>query len=153
MKSKRSSTTVTQKGWGGLKYVEVHKVPVEKSEEFGELMDASVLKQMEHRIAEEILLQHRPIHGQEVIFFRKVFGMSRREFAKEIGLSDVGVLKWEHALRKRLTSMSEIAVRVYFAKKLELKLDEVMTPLIPEGKALSKLKVEFHSSKQEHEAA
>jgi transcriptional regulator with XRE-family HTH domain len=98
---------------------------------------------MERRIAEEVLLQHRPISGLEVAYLRQVYGISRRAFAKEIGLSDVAVLKWERAKRKRLVTTSEIAVRVFFAKKLGLSLSHVTTPLIPTGKLTAKLMVEF----------
>lgn len=145
MKSKQ--IMITQKGWSGLKYVEVYGVPAERDLEYGELVHADTLKKMEHRIAEEMLLQQRPICGLEVAFLRKVFGMSRRELARDIQLSDVAILKWEHGERKRLVPTSEIAVRVYFAKKLGLSLSKVTTPLIPTGKKIGKLIVKFNSSK------
>ncbi len=106
----------------------------QKDLEFGLLVDSKVLKQMEIRIGEELLLQKRPICGREVEFFRKIFGMSRRDFASQIGLSDAGVLSWEKASTKRLLPMSEIAIRVYFAKRLSLPLEVVTTPLFIDKK-------------------
>lgn len=149
----KKKTRITQKGWGGLSYVEISGVPATVDLVYGELIEASDLQMMERRVAEEILLQHRPLCGKEIAFLRKTFGLSRRGFANEIGLSDVAVLKWERSPKKRLPITSEIAMRVFFAKKLQLPLEQIMEPLIfKDMKHSQKLQVQF-KLKSIHSAA
>jgi DNA-binding transcriptional regulator YiaG len=133
------------KGWGGLDYVRLTDMPGELTEGGEALLDAKVLQKAEKRILEEILLKNIPLRGLEVAFMRKALGMSRREFAREIQLSDVAVLKWEREEDKRLLPSTEIMIRAYFSKCLAIPLERVLTPLFIEAETPKELKVSYRS--------
>jgi DNA-binding transcriptional regulator YiaG len=132
-------------GWGGLDYLVITDVPVELTQDSEELIDANVLQKMEQLISEQILLQQLPICGQEVIFLRKALGLSRRKFAREVQLSDVAILKWEREAEKRLTPTSEILIRAYFSKRLELSLDQVFSSLFTSSETPKELRVSYRA--------
>jgi DNA-binding transcriptional regulator YiaG len=128
---KAKETTVTSKGIGGLRYVEVRGIPARVDDEFGSLIQADTLKEVEHQVARAILAS-RPLCGREVEFLRKVLGMSRRALARDLQMSDPGIKKWEDApARKRLEPHSEVVVRVYFAMRFDAPFPARFEDLLP----------------------
>lgn len=110
------------KGFMNLKYVVIKNVPVSEDKEFGGLIQASVMKKMERKVAISILNRCIPITGIEVEFFRSILGLPQREFAKLFDLSQVAILKWEREKSKRLSFPNEIAFRVVMANRIGINL-------------------------------
>ncbi|MEO5971013.1 MAG: hypothetical protein ABIQ95_13875 [Bdellovibrionia bacterium] len=108
------------KGFMNLDYVHVKNVPAKVDKEFGYLISAQVMKQVECKVAAAILLHPVPISGREVEFFRTILGLPQREFASLFKLSQVAILKWEREKSKRLSLANEIAFRAIMANELGL---------------------------------
>ena len=111
------------KGFLKLKYIMVKNVPISEDKEFGALISASVMKEIEHKVACSILAYRIPISGLEIEFFRSILGLSQRRFAELFKLSQVAILKWEREKKKRLSLLNEIAFRVVMAKHFNLNLE------------------------------
>lgn len=71
-----------------------------------------------------------PLRGKELRFLRKVLGLSYEKFAGPMGLSSATVMKWEKAEEARLHSVNEVAVRVFVAERLSLKVDGAFSKLV-----------------------
>jgi DNA-binding transcriptional regulator YiaG len=145
-------TLKTLKGVGNLDYPEVHGVPMIEDDMHGEGIHAQVLGEVEQLVASEIIAQRLPLRGAEVAFLRKSLGLSRLEFAKGLGLSDVAVLKWERDPKKRLALINEVAVRAYFAPKFKVKLAGAIDDLVGIESAPKKLVIQY-SNKGKRRAA
>ena len=133
----------TVKGLANLDYVEFHHVPMSVNEEFGNLVDADVIKQMERQAAQEIIKSNLPIRGQEVSFFRSIFALSQREFAEKLGLSHVAIFKWEKAKNKRLDLVNEVVVKILVAGLLGLEITAALDNLVSHQKSPEKLELNF----------
>lgn len=103
----------------GFDYVNV-TVPV-RNTKFGEVIDMD-LAAIEKYVARQIISEQRPIHGLEVLFFRKTLGLSMGRFGAIFGLSGSAILKWEREPAKRLDAPNEIAVRSFVAEELGVPL-------------------------------
>lgn len=110
------------KGFMNLNYIRVKNVPAQEDKEFGYLVSAKVMRQIEKKVAAALLVEHVPICGREVEFFRSILGMSQRNFAELFDVSQVAILKWEKDHSKRLSLANEIAFRVIMANQLGLVL-------------------------------
>jgi len=143
-------TQKTVKGLEGLDYVEIKHVPMTVDAEFGNLIDSSVIEQMERLVARELITEQIPIRGMEVKFLRCIFAMSQREFAEKLGLSHVSVFKWEKAKNKHLDVVNEIAVKVLVAGLLGLKIPASIDTFVGHGDFPKKLVVDFAESGTKH---
>ena len=135
----------TLKGVGNLDYVEVRQVPMKHYAGYGDSIDAQVLKEIEKQVAREIILRRIPARGQEVEYFRNIFGLSQRDFAQKLGLSHVAILKWEKAKIKPLDLVNEVAVKALIAGMLGLRLPASIEALSSEGDFPKKLTFEYSS--------
>ena len=133
----------TVRGLEGLDYVEFRKVPMVFDAEFGNLIDASVIKQMERSVAKELITQRLPVRGMEVKFLRSIFALSQREFAEKLGLSHVSVFKWEKNKLRRLDIVNEIAVKVLVVGLLELKIPASIETFVGQNEFPKKLIIDF----------
>ncbi len=104
----------------GLNYVYV-VVPTSKSSDGEEYIDLP-MGVLDRAIAVKIIETRIPIRGAEVVFLRKALGMTLSSWAKELGLSAAGVMKWEKAAKKRLSRVNEAAVRAFCAEQLSVEL-------------------------------
>ena len=112
----------------GIRYVKVVGLPTEPSD-FGPVVSAAELKRAEKQIAEAIIRLGAPLRGIEVQYLRRVLGMSQAALGRELGLSDVAVLKWEKRAERRLDTVNEVSLRALFAERLGVKLDGTLTAL------------------------
>lgn len=112
----------------GLDYVYV-KAPVRKDEDDEEYIDLP-MGTIEEAIATKLIEARVPIRGLEVMFLRKTFGMSLKDWSAEFGLSAAGVMKWEKAPKTRLSKVNEAAVRALSAEKLGMDIDGVWSNLV-----------------------
>lgn len=133
----------TLKGVGNLGYVEIKNVPMKVYEGYGDSVDAHILSEIEKDVAREIILGRLPVRGQEVEYFRSIFGLSQRDFAQKLGLSHVSVLKWEKAKTKPLDLVNEVAVKALVSGLLRLKLPASIESLSSHGEFPSKLVLEY----------
>lgn len=133
----------TLKGIGNLAYVEMRHVPMKAYAGYGDSIDAQVLKEVESQVARAIILKRLPARGQEVEYFRNVFGLSVRDFAQRLGLSHVAVLKWEKAKTKRLDLVNEVALKALVSGLLGLKLPASIESLSGEGESPERLVLEY----------
>jgi len=115
--------------FGGLEWLTVVGVPVSKTE-FGEGVDAKVLKKIEDRVAAFIVQKLVPIRGIEVEYLRKTFGYSLGRMGAELGFSPTAILKWERAKEKRLEKVNEAAVRAWAADKLKIEISGRLSKLV-----------------------
>lgn len=136
-------TKKTVKGIEGLNYVEIENVPMTIDVEFGNLIDSSIIEQMERLVAKELIIAQIPLRGMEVHFLRSIFGMSQRDFAEKLGLSHVAVFKWEKAKTKHLDIVNEIAVKVLVAGMLGLKIPASIDTFVGHGEVPKKLVIDF----------
>lgn len=143
-------TKKTVKGLEGLDYIEIKHVPMTIDAEFGNLIDSSVIEQMEHLVARELITERIPIRGLEVKFFRSIFAMSQREFAEKLGLSHVSVFKWEKSKNKHLDVVNEIAVKVLIAGLLGLKIPASIETFVGHREFPEKLVVDFAEIRTKH---
>ena len=112
----------------GLDYLYI-KAPVRKDEDGEEYIDL-LMGAIEEAIAAKLIEARVPIRGLEVMFLRKTFGMSLKDWSAEFGLSAAGVMKWEKAPKVRLSKVNEAAVRALSAEKLGLNIDGVWSNLV-----------------------
>jgi DNA-binding transcriptional regulator YiaG len=110
------------KGFMDLNYVRIKNVPIEVEKEFSGLVSASIMREVERKVARALLIYRVPIRGREVEYFRSVLGMAQRQFAQLFDVSQVAVLKWEREKSKRLSLSNEIAFRAIMAKQFNLRL-------------------------------
>ncbi len=133
----------TLKAIGNLDYVEVRHVPMKRYPGYGDSVDAQVQKDIEQMVAREIILQRLPVRGIEVEYFRGIFAMSQRDFAKRLGMSHVTILKWEKAQTKPLDLVNEVAVKVLMAGMLGLKVPASLDTLTGLGPTPKKLTLDY----------
>ena len=136
----------TLKGVGNLDYVEVKNVPMKSYPGYGDSVDAQVLKEIEKDVAREVILRRLPARGQEVEYFRNIFGLSQRDFAQKLGLSHVSILKWEKTKHKSLDLVNEVAVKALVAGMLGMKLPASIEALSGEGEFPKKLVLDYSDS-------
>ncbi len=105
-------------GIGGLDYITFLNVPM-KTSEFGPVIDFP-MQLLEKMAAEAIIREKIPLRGKEVLFLRKVLGLSREKFAAKLDLSSGAIVKWEQAEFDRLHLVNEITVRIFVAEQLGL---------------------------------
>jgi DNA-binding transcriptional regulator YiaG len=125
----------------GLDYVYIQDAPIRRTAH-GDVLDTDI-ELLERGIAAEIVRQGIPIRGAEVIFLRRVLGLSMHRFGKLLSLSGPAILKWERARSKRLEPVNEVSVRSLMAEKLGVELEGKFTVLRgnPETPARLLLKV------------
>ena len=102
----------------GLDYIFI-QAPVSKATNKEEYINLP-MGVIEKAIARRLIEARVPIKGAEVVFLRKTFGMTLKDWAAEFGLSAAGVLKWEKSRESRLSKVNEAAVRALSAEKLDL---------------------------------
>lgn len=85
---------------------------------------------IDRAIAAKLIEERVPIRGSEVIFLRKALGMTLSRWAKELGLSAAGIMKWEKAPKKRLSRINEAAVRAFCAEQLDVDLGGKWSDLV-----------------------
>lgn len=105
-------------GIGGLDYITFLNVPMRESE-FGPVIDYPMEK-LEKMAAIAIISEGIPLRGKEVLFLRKVLGLSREKFAAKLDLTSGAIVKWEQSKDERLHLVNEITVRIFIAEQLEL---------------------------------
>ncbi len=105
----------------GLEYVYIVNAPIAKDEgeEYIDIPPAKIDKM----IATEIIRQGIPLRGKEVLFLRKALKMNRNQWAKKLGVTASGILRWEQGDRKRLSKINEVAIRILCAEELGVKLE------------------------------
>lgn len=130
-------------GFMGLKYIALKGVPYEESKKHGQLIHASVSKQVERLASHAILAAGLPIRGREVAYYRSILGLSLKQFGSLLGYSDVAILKWERAKDKRLERVNEIAVRVLIAQRMGFSLDSFPLEVPADAKSPKVLEVEY----------
>lgn len=87
-----------------------------------------------------------PIRGAEVVFLRKALGMTLSSWAKELGLSAAGIMKWEKDAKKRLSRVNEAAVRAFCAELLSIKLGGKWSELVAHDMTPKKLSLRMHKA-------
>lgn len=137
----------TLKGFMNLDYIEIRNVPFTESKRFGRGTDAETLKRVERHVAHALIAGRRPLRGAEVLFFRRVLGISQKQLGEKLGYSDVAILKWERAKVKRLDPVNEVAVRALMAGLFGVKLLGTFDALLGDGKASKKLVLDFEEYK------
>lgn len=105
----------------GLEYVYLVNAPisVDDGEEYIDLPP----EQIDTMIASEIIRQGAPLRGREVLFLRKALKMNRNQWAKKLGVTASGILRWERSTDKRLSRINAAAIRMLCAEELGIKLD------------------------------
>ncbi len=112
----------------GIEYLRVVGIPTQGSP-FGPVVSAANLKQAERAVATAIIRLRVPLRGVEVQYLRRVLGLSQAAVGRELGVSDVAVLKWEKRTEKRLDTVNEVALRALFAERLGVVLDGTLSAL------------------------
>ncbi len=112
----------------GLDYVYV-EAPVCKDSDGEEYIDLP-MGMIEKAIARKLIEARVPIRGLEVMFLRKTFGLSLKDWSAEFGLSAAGVMKWEKSPETRLSKVNEAAVRALSAEKLEMDIEGIWSNLV-----------------------
>lgn len=127
----------------GLDYVYI-RVPVQNAdgEEFIDLPVGVI----EKAIAKKIIEARVPIRGAEVLFLRKTFGMSLKDWASEFGLSAAGVMKWEKNSSTRLSKVNEAAVRALSAEKLKIEISGEWSNLISKQNTPKRLSLKLEEA-------
>jgi DNA-binding transcriptional regulator YiaG len=113
----------TIKAIGGLPYLEMRNVPVEMHPRLGEGMHASVIQRAEQIAAMALITHIVPLRGLEIAFLRSFLGISMKEFGKLFGYSDVAVLKWERAKKKRVDVAVEHYIRLILVREFKIHVD------------------------------
>ncbi|MBI1821851.1 MAG: hypothetical protein HY036_09685 [Nitrospirae bacterium] len=146
--------TTTIKGVGGLNYIEIRNVPirVSKDKEIDQIVMVN-LGDLEKLVAIEIIKQKIPLHGQEVMFLRKVLGLSMEKFAGCLGLTSGSILKWERAKEKWLTPINEVAVRTLVAEKLKVDIPGKFSSLVGTENIPEKLSITWSQTGLKKKAA
>ncbi len=145
--------TRTLKGFLNLDYVEIRHVPYVESKRFGRGTSADVLKKIERQTARALLVQRRPLRGTEVLFFRKVLGMSQKQLGLKLGYSDVAILKWERNKSKRLEPVNEVAIRALMGGLFSLKLLGTFDALLGDDKSPKRLILNYENHAEQEDAA
>ncbi len=104
----------------GLDYVYL-AVPVSRTSQGEEIIDLP-MGVIDRAIAAKLIEERVPVRGSEVVFLRKALGMTLSQWAKELGLTPAGVLKWGKNPKKRLSRVNEAAVRAFCAEHLGVDL-------------------------------
>jgi DNA-binding transcriptional regulator YiaG len=125
----------------GLNYVYL-LVPTSKTKRGEEFIDLP-MGQIDRAIASKIIEARVPIRGAEVVFLRKALGMTLSAWAKELGLSAAGIMKWEKAPKKRLSRVNEAAVRAFCAEQLAIKLGGKWSELVAQDVTPKKLSLKM----------
>lgn len=112
----------------GIEYVRVVGMPT-KDSPFGPVVSAACLKQAERLVASAIIRLRFPLRGVEVQYIRRVLGLSQAALGRELGPSDVAVLKWEKRVERRLDTVNEVALRALFAERLGVPLPGTLSDL------------------------
>ena len=112
----------------GLDYVYL-LVPVSKTKHGEEYINLP-MGVIDRAIATKLIEERVPVRGSEVIFLRKALGMTLSQWAKELGLSPAGIMKWEKAPKKRLSRVNEAAVRAFCAEQLDVDLTGKWSDLV-----------------------
>lgn len=104
----------------GLEYVYLVNAPigVDDGEEYIDLPP----EQIDRMIATEIVRQGVSLRGREVLFLRKALKMNRNQWAKQLGITASGILRWERADDKRLSRINAAAIRMLCAEELGIEL-------------------------------
>lgn len=123
----------------GLDYVYLI-VPVMKLKGGEEMIDLP-MGVIDRGIASKLIEDRVPIHGAEVAFLRKALGLSLKDWAGKFGLSAAGVLKWERAIGKRLSSVNEAAVRAYSAEHLGVEVHGTWSELVADDRTPKRVSV------------
>jgi DNA-binding transcriptional regulator YiaG len=125
----------------GLNYVYL-VVPTSKTKSGEEFIDLP-MGQIDRAIASKIIEARVPIRGAEVVFLRKALGMTLSAWAKELGLTAAGIMKWEKAHKKRLSRVNEAAVRAFCAEQLAIKLGGKWSELVAHDVTPKKLSLKM----------
>ena len=128
----------------GLSYVYI-VVPTSKTKQGEEYIDLP-MGSIDRAIAVRIIEARVPIRGAEVVFLRKALGMTLSSWAKELGLSAAGIMKWEKPPQKRLSRVNEAAVRAFCAEQLSIKLGGKWSELVAHDMTPRKLSLRMHKA-------
>lgn len=119
----------------GLEYVYLVDAPIgiDGGEEYIDLPP----EQIDTMIATEIVRHGVPLRGKEVLYLRKALNMNRNQWAKALGMTASGILRWEQRGDQRVSLINGVAVRMLCAEvlgvELEAKWSAVVTaPELPE---------------------
>lgn len=93
-------------------------IGIDDGEEYIDLPPA----QIDRMIATEIARQGVPLRGREVLFLRKALKMNRNQWAKQLGVTASGILRWERSGDKRLSKINAAAIRMLCAEELGVEL-------------------------------
>ena len=125
--------------------VRVTNLPVSGTGEI-ESVHAEDLKRAEIKVARVLVREGFPFRGEEVRFIRKLLGLSLEKFAAQFGLTGSGVRKWEEEKRKvPLDPILQVALRVFFASRLNIQLPTDFTQMKGREKAPKNLKIDYQT--------
>lgn len=120
-----------------LEYIVFVDVPMKESKS-GDVINLA--PEVLDLLAAKAILQNKiPLRGKEVLFLRKVLGLSLEKFANKLDLSSSTVFHWEKAQTTRVSLVSELAVRVFVAEQLNVPISYKFSDLV--GDKICELKV------------
>lgn len=128
----------------GLDYIYL-VVPVAKTKHGEEYIDLP-MGVLDRAIATKLIEERVPIRGAEVVFLRKALGMTLSQWAKELGLSPAGIMKWEKASKKRLSRVNEAAVRALCAELLNVDLTGRWSELVAHDATPKRLSLKVNNA-------
>lgn len=123
----------------GLEYVYLIDAPIgiADGEEFIDLPP----EQIDRQIAAAIVREGVPLRGKEVLFLRKALGMNRNQWAKKLGVTASGILRWEQAGDKLLSKINAVAIRLLCAEELGVALAGTWSAVAGENEQPERLEV------------
>ena len=104
----------------GLNYIQFKCVPMRDSQ-YGPVIDLDPMV-LEKMAGAAIIKEKIPIRGKEVLFLRKILGLSMERFAAKFGLSSGTIFHWEKNENERLSTINEMAVRSLMAQELAIEI-------------------------------
>lgn len=123
----------------GLEYVYLVNVPigVDEGEEYIDLPP----EQIDRMIASEVVRQGVPLRGREVLFLRKALKMNRNQWAKQLGMTASGILRWERGDEKRLSRINAAVIRMLCAEELGIELGGAWSAVVTKEESPERLEV------------
>jgi putative zinc finger/helix-turn-helix YgiT family protein len=111
----------------GLNYVWLIGVEVFKCECGENFAFIPCVQDLHKLIAEDLVTKEDQLSGSEIRFLRKHMGLKAKDFAKELGVRNVTVSRWENGEFAPSESFDRF-IRLLYATKMELK--EIASQLV-----------------------
>lgn len=123
----------------GLEYVYLVDAPIGMAD--GEEYIDLPPEQIDSQIAAAIVREGVPLRGKEVLFLRKALGMNRNQWAKKLGVTASGILRWEQGGDKLLSKINAVAIRLLCAEELGVALAATWSAVAGEDEQPERLEV------------